>query len=97
MESNSLGLNELLILINAAVAVVFEWVPPIKTRWDVLEAWQKRLVIVGLAVVSAVTIFLVDCLPLGGAVCLERAGSFVSGIIVALMASQGTHRAIKRD
>lgn len=90
-------LTELLIILNAAAAVFFEWVPPVKKRWDLLEGWQKRLIILGLAVASAVALFLIGCSSDGWETCGPRLGGFLSDLVIALMASQGTHLATKRS
>ena len=78
----------------AALAILFDWFPPIAQRYDSLSTLQKKQVMaVGLLLIVAV-IYAGACTNIfAGSITCNKVGitSLVNAILVAMGINQGTH------
>lgn len=88
--------NEASLLVGALIAIVLEYVPYVKTRFEALTPWQKRAVVTAMCLVITATVLLITCqtdaaaCPTGG-----WFNGFI-GFIYALVSSQAAHGVFKR-
>ncbi len=95
------GLNDIILNVAAiALSLLFEYVPPLKQRFDGLSSHQKPMVMLGLVVVVTAALTGVSCLDVGySVVTCDKAGmtDMVKALFTALISNQVAHLYTKRQ
>lgn len=93
--------DTLSLIAGAVLSLAFSYVPGLSGKFDQLAAEYKRLVMLGLVVLTAGVVYGLACADLAGelglAVACDKAGavSLVRAVILAMIANQGVYSLTK--
>jgi hypothetical protein len=86
--------NLLIVIVAALIAILFDWLPGLKTWYDKILDGQKRGLMALLLLIITAAIFLISCagwLNIATACNLEGAKSMVYMFLAAVAVNQGVH------
>ena len=82
-------------IVGAVLALGFAYIPGLNTKWATLSPETKKLVTLGLLVLSAAGVYAYTCIPVFSVVITcDKAGiiELVKLVIAAVIANQGVER-----
>jgi hypothetical protein len=91
--------EQLLVILGAASALLFAYVPGFASWFGPLEATIKRLIMLGLLVVITGAVFGLSCAGISSAVVCSQQGavSLVTAFISAVIANQATFAILPKE
>jgi len=94
--------SDLSMLAGAILSLIFSYVPGLNNKFDELSAEYKRLVMLGLVILTAGAIYGLGCAgvseDLGLAITCDKIGllGLIKAILAAAVANQGTYGLTRR-